>query len=154
MYIPSNIMLVKCCQQCCQHVSHQLDTSRWVNVNIRWRNIKEPCCVLLVSVSSVPKWKTSLSVHGIVNNWHRLAVHTYTFVLFVFIIILLHFSIMLQSKERVTEELEMLKAAPAVWDKKSKKYRERNLKSHETSKIASRFRTNTDKVFTYGKLSP
>lgn len=53
---------------------------------------------------------------------------------------------MLWSKELVIELIEMLKAAPALWDIQSKEYRDRNLKFDEMSKIASHFKTNVDEV--------
>jgi len=53
---------------------------------------------------------------------------------------------MLWSKELVIELIEILKAAPALWDIQSKEYRDRNLKFDEMSKIASQFKTNVDEV--------
>ena len=53
---------------------------------------------------------------------------------------------MIWTKEQVIELIEMLRAAPALWDIKSKEYRDRNLKYDEMSKMASHFKTNVDEI--------
>lgn len=49
---------------------------------------------------------------------------------------------MIWTKELVIELIEMLKAAPALWDIKCKEYQDKNAKYREISKMASHFKTN------------
>lgn len=54
--------------------------------------------------------------------------------------------IMIWTKDQIIELIEMLRAAPALWDIKTKEYRDRNTKFDATTKIALHFQTNVDEI--------